>query len=326
MKRALCIVLILVLALSFAGCSKIKKIIDVLNETDAPAATLVPETEAPADTSKPTSAPEATAEPTDAPDADFVIIIRENVEYSFDIDSDGIPDKVKIDSSVINEWGEKSYTVTISRGARPENSYAYTVDYCYDFGACVLDCYAGDGRLEILISYAQDSDDWTTCGFRVNDSGTAIDCFDGYFCVSAESMRGFTLEKGFLISGITDIWGTHVIEAYFKVGQYGFDRLSMDYTYYIYSEEYMTVTLLRPLEAVAVNEDGSLGEAVTVPAGEGIIPLRTDNATYVIMKIASTGQLIKADVEIHSWDGDGDWGIFISGVKQEEYAEIMYAD
>ncbi|MBO4384685.1 MAG: hypothetical protein J5854_04620 [Clostridia bacterium] len=335
MKKTLCLILAAVLVFSMSACSKIGRILDVLRETEAPESTAAPAatdapsvTETPAVTEDPTPEPTAdpTADPSPAPGS--VIMLEESSVYCLDLDDDGLEDQVTVTCEMINEWNEHSYTVRIIRGADPGNPFEYLVDYCYDFSACILDSYAGDSRVELLISFAQDSDDWTSCGFRVNDEGTAIDMFIGYFCVTEDAMRAYTAEQGFRISTITDIWGTHLIESFYKVGQFGFDRLTLDFTYYTYINggDDTAIVLLRPLEAFAITDEG-IGNAVTIPAGEAIFPVRTDNATYVIMKVASTGRLIRAEVEFHNGGaGLDDWGIFISGVNQNEYAELMYAD
>lgn len=330
MKRIICVILIAILALSATACSKIGKIIDVLFETEAPTVTDVPATEAPTVTEGPgeTDDPNATDIPDiPDPDEDFIMLLDTGVEYDLDLDSDGLDDNLIITSSEVGDWGERGYTVKITLGCNKEHPLEYQINYCDEFYACVLDSYPGDSRAEVLISFMQDSDDWTTVGFRVNDTIPEIDVFEKYFCVSKGAMLDFTAKKGFEAFDSTDVWGTHSVRAYFKVGQFGFDMLSVDYTYYIYDDDDCALTLERSLDAYVLNDDGTKGAAVNVAAGEKILPIRTDNATYVVMKVVSTGQLIIADVEIHSWSaGYDDWGIFISGVNQDEYAEILYAD
>ncbi|MBO4384684.1 MAG: hypothetical protein J5854_04615 [Clostridia bacterium] len=342
MKKFLAILLVIVFVTALTGCSKLIKILDVLNETEAPAEDVTPEPAATA--AAPTDAPEVTLAPseeptgdpneTEAPPADpsFVRILEPGVALGADLDGDGLEDSVMITREAISEWGDYEYVLKILLGADPENTYVYVVEYCYECSACVLDCYPDDGRMEVLISYVHSSNDWTTVAFRVINDGGLIDDFTEYFGVTEEAMRAFTTEDGFEITEQTDVFGTRMLHARMKITYRGFFMVSQDYTYvWDYdadpdTDEYWDITLIAPLEVEIVNDEGIVQGAYTVPVGTRIIPVQTNLDDYVIIKLPD-GRLGRVQLEIRSWEVYGDnFGIFINGRKQDEYAKMFYAD
>ena len=86
----------------------------------------------------------------------------------------------------------------------------------------------------------------------------------------------------------------------------------------------MTLELLRELELELVDENMQpTGEKVTVPAGKSITPFATDLESWVSVKLEdeSIGR-----AEVTTATGEGEWGYYINGVHQDEYAHIPYAD
>lgn len=341
MKKLLAIILIVVLTASMAGCTKLAEILEVINETDAPAGDPTP---APADTSAPstfapsTDAPEITPEPTDEPDmtdepssGTFLRMLENGVPLEVDLDEDGLPDTVLFTGHTIDEYGDLAYELTITLGAKPDAPYKYSVDYCFECNACVIDCYPNDGRKEVLLSYGAASDDWETVAFRVIDNSTSIDDFPEYFGVTRDEMLGFTAEDGFETGSYTDVLGTRLVHARMKITSRGYFMVSHDYSYVLNDEaaeddDYWTILLTAPLDGTIMHEDGVWGANITIPAGTRIRPYRTNLDTYVDVLLPD-GTVVRVNMQIHPWTGDGsEWGVFLNGRNQDEYAEIFYAD
>ena len=308
MKKILCAALALVMALCFCGCDKIDKIIDVLNETAAP-------TEGP--TEAPTEEPAAPA---------FCEKLAFGEDLSYDLDSDGAPETIRIDETP-KEYDEFGYNVTVTCGADPEHKYTYELEYCFEFAAWVIDSYADDNRLELLFSYGQDSDDWTTVGVRVSDDGSEFLEYTEWFGVTEELMSDITAEFGFTVDVSTHLFGTRSLLGTMKLGADGFLLTSDGYHFFIYEDgESQKLTLKRDMDVELVDENGASLGAYTVPAGERILPYATDDATYVIVRL-DDGRLGRAAFEYHDWETyPDDYGYYINGINQDEYADLLYAD
>ncbi|MCR5610945.1 MAG: hypothetical protein K6F68_03835 [Clostridiales bacterium] len=327
MKKLIAILLAAVFILSLTGCSKLGRIIDILRETEAPDYTDVPGTEAPDNTPEPTEAPEVTEEP--VPET-FLVMLEPGVPVAVDLDEDGKTDTVLLTGRAIDEWDDYEFTLTITLGANSGDPYKYVVDYCFECNACIIDCYPDDGRKEVLISSAAASEDWDTVAFRVIDGSTQIDDFHEYFGVTREEMLGFSAVDGFEIRDYTDVLGTRLLHARMKVTSRGYFMVSEDYSYVLDSsapadDEYWTILLTAPLDGTMVKPDGTAGDAFTIPAGTRIRPYKTNLDDYVSVLLPD-GTVVKIRLEIHSWSDYGsDWGIFLNGKNQDEYAEMFYA-
>ncbi len=324
MKRVIPIVLALLFVVTSAGCININVPAKPTEEpTEAPFTEEPTEapTEEPAVTEAPTEEPVVTEPPELTGFADYCTPLDINKSIGLDLDFDGIEDTVFI-KKYDGDYDD-NYDVNITLGKSPSKTHTYTVEDSYDLSAWVVDCDPSDKRLEVLFTFAQDSDDWTSVALRVNKNGSGIDEFHDYVQISGTIKKEFTSEKGFPILKMTDILGTHSIGGYNTVTQYMFEKTSDEYFYYGYPEIY--VELEKKFEVTILNDDGSLGETVTLKKGAKLYPCATDNSTYVIVELED-GRKARIEVEYHSYPYYEDWGIFLNGINQDDLFDILYAD
>lgn len=330
MKRLIPILLVVLLVFSMSGCDKLGQILDIINETDAPTETEAPTepavTEAPVVTEAPTEEP--TEAPTDEPvppSQDLCAELDYRTAYAFDIDFDGLEDSIYIEQNQVDDW-DYEVTIKIQRGCDPDNIYVYVVEYCYEFYAWVVDCYPDDNRLDILTTSVYASDDWTTVCFRVTNDGSMIEDYTDWFCIPADEMASYSQEEGFPILEPSDILGTRNLAGRMKLTERGFFLSSQDYEFIHYSEEYSRLYLKRDMDVELLSEEGIYIGDDTIPAGEYVIPVRTNCDDYIEFRTAD-GRLVRVELSVRSWEAYGDgYGIFINGVKQDEYFDLSYAD
>lgn len=321
MKRVFSLLIIAFLVLSSFGCTASGdspwspfdgSATEAPSVTDAPAAT-----EAPA----PTDEPAVTDEPS-LGTADLCVQVQPGSSAELDIDFDGLADKVELSTETINEYGDIKAEVTVTRGAAPSSPYTYTVNYCYDVCVFVVDCDPADSRMEVLVDFVQDSEDYTLAALRVDPSGAGIDLFEDWYALRIDDKFPFTSEYGFLVERQCDVLGTRFLSACAKVTEEGIVPVT-DFDYFDSNEWYGEMTLKRDMNVRLCDDNGDPGEYVTVPAGSVIMPNSTDCRTYVYMELED-GTLVMANIEVRT--GENEWGIFIDGVSQDEYFDIMYAD
>lgn len=322
MKRIISGILIVLFALVFTACQSPA----APKPADGPAKTEEPAeepTEAPVEepTEEPVEEPteEPVEEPTEEPAvgvADLCIPLELGKEVTVDLDFDGVDDTVLLREERQGEY-DNDYILTITPGSG-SNTIEYPVANAYDCQGWVLDCDAGDGRLEVVIDFVQDSEDYTCKAYRVNAAGSGFDEYEEGYCILIDGEHPFTTEGGFTADRQHDILGTTFLRFSGAVGENGFKALTpMSYNGYPEGLE-----LKRDMEFTVVNEDGSLGEKITVPAGETIAPYETDGESYVDVRMPD-GRIGRAEVKISTGD---EWCIYINGVDQDEYANIPYAD
>ena len=365
MKKYLGIILAIVMLLSVAACTPT---VNPADPTEAPAETdeaIVTEpveepTEAPSEEPAEEPTEEPSEEPTEEPTAvtgiaDYITLLVNNEPFKVDLDFDGIEDTVLYAQSAIDEY--EYYTrITIELGNdNGEDPFLYEVKYSYGVSAWVMDCDPEDSRLDVVVTYCQDSDDWTSAAFRVNGAGTDIDSFVDYCGIMMTENYNYSSEEGFPVIARTDILGTHDVDAYYTVTAEGFKLASPYYTYPMYEDGYMDLELIREMELDLVGEDkghtsiligfgetgqealrylyefGSFvgedmqptGEKVTLAVGNTITPYATDLESWVCVKLED-GRIGRAEVSPAA--GEDEWGYYINGVLQDEYAVIPYAD
>ena len=337
MKRFICAFLIFVFLMGTIGCININIPIGPVRTqepTEAPEKTELP-ADAPTDapSEAPTEAPEETEAPTDEPEitdappaitgiADFCLVLEPEKEIRLDLDFDWKEDIIFIKRSKADEWDDR-FDIEVTLGSDPEKPYTYTVDYCYDFYAWCVDCDPSDSRLEILVSFAQDSDDWTSSALRVAEGGGTFDRFDSYITISSSIDREFTSEGGFFVYDRTEIFGTYTVVNNMTVTKEGFSPVGDEFIYWNYP--ILDIELLKKFEVTLLNDDGSFGKTITLRKGDSIFPYSTDNKTWVIVELLD-GRKAWISVEIHSWPEYDEWGVFLNGVDQNTLANIWYAD
>lgn len=313
MKRFVCIILSLLFALSFAACAK-------KPDEPAPETTAEPTPEA---TEEPT--PEATEEPTPKPTPeptpepvrgikDFCMELDTDSVNKCDIDFDGVDDSVIFRSAVADDAGSKNYEITILtfKGA----THVIELDQVMNLRAWIIDCDPEDGRMEVLICRSEDAYSYTL-GMRLNDGFNGFTGYPSAMGVDTEITQKFTSEGGFPVIDSTLVFGTWDISGFAAITKDGFTVLSDEF---FYSGD-ASFKLKRDITVELVNEDGSIGEEITVKKGEKIAPYSTDNESFVKV-VLPDGRIGRMNVRIV--DTPDAWGIYLNDVRQEYIANISY--
>ena len=311
MKKAITVILAIFLILSLAACA---------NETvNSPEPTGSPsEAPTPEPTDAPTEAPTPTPESSPTPDddqilkggRDFWIALENGVTYYCDIDGDGLVD------SVLFTYSEYDPGVIITRGADPYNPYDYE---CGAYWGCawIIDSDPDDGRLEVLVTNEGQSGDPESAIYRAISGGDEIEkLFTGGVRLNGEDPESFVFssEEGFEVVSWSFVLGSNDLSARVRVGADGIELLSGVWTF-ARPHEY---TLKLELPVTLLNEDGTEGESYTVPVGETISPVYTDDdyeATFVVVRLGD-GRLAKVTIE------RAEYSYTINGIDQFEYADF----
>ena len=335
MKRIFSFAIILVMLLSLAACNGTLNV--VTDPTEAPA-TDAPATEAPATEDPVKVTPEPTEAPTPAPveplTEAYFKELHSDEPLLVDLDCDGADDTVlaELVDKNVNGFREFYLIMTITLAADPEAPFVQEIERCDMFSGFVADFDLEDGRREIVLSFDEESDDFVTYVWRVNESG-GIDTFEAgmmagvaeYFFDGYPEDYPFDPAEGFPCWVRTEILGTFDVEGRFTVTADGIKDISEMYAYPENHNEdlYGSITLIRELTLTKLDENLNEVEEVTLPVGTVIFQMYTDRETMVIVA-TEDGTLYKASVEIV--DNDDEWGIYINGVRQDELGFIPYAD
>ena len=317
MKKAITVILAIFLILSLAACA---------NETvNSPEPTGSPsEAPTPEPTDAPTEAPTPTPESSPTPDEDLIlkggrdfwVALENGVTYYCDIDGDGLVDSVLFSEEASNEY-YRVYYVTITMGADPYNPYEYHTGETTWGCAWIIDSDPDDGRLEVLVTNEGQSGDPESAIYRAISGGDEIEkLFTGGVRLNCEDPESFVFssEEGFEVVSWSFVLGSNDLSARVRVGADGIELLSGVWTF-ARPHEY---TLKLELPVTLLNEDGTEGESYTVPVGETISPVYTDDdyeATFVVVRLGD-GRLAKVTIE------RAEYSYTINGVDQFEYADF----
>lgn len=326
MKRIISCILVLVLSLALCACK---------TSPSAPANTDEPATEPAEQTAEPTAEAEApTDEPSEAPTDepangadDFYALLEKDVPFTCDLDFDGADDEILVTEQATDEYGDFASTVKITRGGSKAEPYEFKVDYSYGVNVWVMDCDPEDSRLNIIVSYEQDSSDWTTAALRLNADGSDYDVFEYYCGVALPADYDYDHEQGFPGFESTDLFGTYFMDGYYTVGPDGIVSADNVFMYPVYEDPDIQPELMleRDLDVEIVDSETyePTGESYTVPSGAAIRPFMTDLATYAVVRLED-GRLGR--VSVSPANGEDQYGWFINGIHQDEYGQIPYAD
>ena len=328
MKKAITVILAIFLILSLAACAN--ETVNSPEPTGSPSEAPTPEpTDAPteAPTPTPTATIAVTEEPTATPESsptpnddqilkggrDFWIALENGVTYYCDIDGDGLVD------SVLFTYSEYDPGVIITRGADPYNPYDYE---CGAYWGCawIIDSDPDDGRLEVLITHdGESSCDSESDVLRAESGSDEIERIRiwGGVKLGGEDPASFVFssEEGFEIYVGTNVFGDNCLYARVRVSENGVEYLNEEYPF-SNPHEY---TLKLELPVTLLNENGTEGESYTVPVGETITPVYTDDdyaVTYAVVRLGD-GRLAKIEIEMEQNL------YYINGIHQMEYADFI---
>ena len=317
MKKAITVILAIFLILSLAACAN--ETVNSPEPTGSPseAPTLEP-------TDAPTEVPTPTPESSPTPDEDLIlkggrdfwVALENGVTYYCDIDGDGLVDSVLFSEEASNEY-YRVYYVTITMGADPYNPYEYHTGETTWGCAWIIDSDPDDGRLEVLVTNEGQSGDPESAIYRAISGGDEIEkLFTGGVRLNGEDPESFVFssEEGFEVVSWSFVLGSNDLSARVRVGADGIELLSGVWTF-ARPHEY---TLKLELPVTLLNEDGTEGESYTVPVGETISPVYTDDdyeATFVVVRLGD-GRLAKVTIE------RAEYSYTINGVDQFEYADF----
>ena len=322
MKRILIAASILLAALMLFGCANGKTPAEA---TPAPTAEAAAPTEAP--TGEPTEAPtaeptpEPTAEPTPTPtpipgEADLCIPLDTKGTTQADIDFDGRPDIFEFFSRAVEGCDAPSYELIVRTAAGAQ--YDLDLSVCDEIYAWIVDCDPTDGRAEVIVTSRYITDDWATCGLRLDPYKSAFKYYDEAFGVSMALEDSFTSEGGLAVLNKTTIWGPRKLSARATLDDDGFRLLTEGWDYI----DNASFILKQKIKVQLVNDDGSLGDTVSVKSGKKLTPLSTDGESWVTVLLpdGSTGRMT---VEIK--EGPDEWGVFLNGKDQDTIAYLPYS-
>ncbi|MBR3298513.1 MAG: hypothetical protein IKI64_04845 [Clostridia bacterium] len=264
-----------------------------------PLPTKAAQKETPAPSEIPTEEPttEPTTEPTEAPTAEpsaaptvapmsidsLPVEVDNNQTINIDIDFDGIMDTIVFEEEKL-EYYESTYKLTVARGAAGAEPFVYEVSYGKAAGLIIMDCDENDSRIDILLSWDSCSDDPASLICRVNEDGSGMFTQEGscYFSIYDTSLKPGEFE----ISVHANVLNADFLGAVATVDASGL-KLVDDFKFSTYEDSYWLEhqSLEREMTVRIVNDDGSLGEEVTVPVGEHIVPVSTDLESYVKLRI-----------------------------------------
>ena len=312
--------IILVMGVLFTGCQP---------ENDPPASG--DPTEAPSDTApaseKPTEEPteEPTVAPTEIPSTEVITSepvqtgeyradrIQAGQTLVCDLDFNGVDDKVSLytDPDISNDF---RYSIRLAITLNGETYSYFIVSEAYELDAAVIDCDPTDNRLEVVVSYTCESEDYSTDAFRVNADGTIEKFFSG-----ARTLRG-DLETWFVegkLKGFiwTQIFCVQSLFAEYTITENGFEQVSETLTY---SDDRNYINVINDMPISIINADGTTTDA-TLEAGQTIRAIETDGKTYVRI-VTSDGD--EAFVYI-SFTEDS-YFPYIGDKEQHYYLEIIY--
>lgn len=262
--------------------------------------------------------------PTPVPDGDFFCEILPNVPSSIDVDGDGREDTVLIASlGEGNSW--EGFEVTVTRAADPAHPLSYITQTGGDGVAMAADCDPNDNRVEIILCFDVESNDYVTCAFRVNEAGDGLEHYEAWF----DSSYGnyfyepgdyvFDHTRGLPMTKRSEILGTNYNVGRFTVTKDGIEDITEEYYYWDWKNpDHPSCVLLRDMEVTLEN-----GETRTLHKGETFRPYSTDHESWAKVKLedGSIGR-----VEITFGNQEYKYPVFINGIIQDEYTEIDYAD
>ena len=273
--------------------------------------------------------PDGTEETTEQPSAvtgiaDYCVSLKPNEPVMVDIDFDGVEDRVLFKQEPASEWGDYYYyTIIVNLGGDEANEIKYG-DECVRIEGCawIVDCDTTDSRLDILISSADPGGDWSSAACKLNDERTGFNTVTDWVCIYISDDQPFSTENGFCATRQSNVLGTRELRANMTVTKDGFAALT-PYYYENPNDAYSPYTLLRDMKVFIVGNNGVTDEEFIIKAGETIAPFCTDLNSYVDVSFAD-GRTGRVALECHNYDDD--YGIYLNGVNQDEYAEIFYAD
>ena len=284
---------------------------EVPGATDAPYATEVPFA---------TDAPYVTEAPAEAP---FCMRIPLDTECRLDMDADGVPETIYIDTLEADEYYGYYYTITIESGATGAVVLDRTIDYeSYDAYAMAIDNATGDGRRALLFCHWFDSEDASTYVIRPQNGGYSFDLTWGYFYEPSPAEDCFL--NGHLLFCIrTDVLGTHDVYTETVLTDSGFESIDGIYYYPVYEyyggTDYNYVSVIADLPVTIIDEATGEGYGRTLSPGASVRPVCTDNATFAYVQL-STGEYAEIFFD------DFTYIPYINGRPQDYYLDVLYCD
>ena len=275
-----------------------------------------------ASSDSPAGSEEATEQPSASTGiADYCVSLKPNEPVMVDIDFDGVEDRVLFKQESVSEW-DYDYTLIINLSGDEANELKYSFENQSDGSAWIVDCDTTDSRLDILINSADPGGDWSSAACKLNDERTGFNTVTDWVCIYISDDQPFSTENGFCATRQSNVLGTRELRANMTVTKDGFAALT-PYYYENPNDAYSPYTLLRDMKVFIVGNNGVTDEEFIIKAGETIAPFCTDLNSYVDVSFADgrTGR-----VALECRNTDDDYGIYLNGVNQDEYAEIFYAD
>ena len=343
MKKVLFFATALLMLLSLAACRAPEGFLDEPTEPPRPTEPIAPvqptEPPAPTEPPTPTEPPVPTPEPHDLTDlvtgvVDYCQELELGNTYHFDLDGNGNCDLVYYGTydDEASYWNGCS-CLRITLDTFPNDPYVFIVSWDAESARVwAIDSDPEDGVVELLCSDSID-EGLSSCilipqgmsnGFR------AVNAHGGF--IDAE--HPFSSEEGFAVAFWTQLFGTNFLEGRMKFSWYEDenDYVVRSCEYYTYGEFMFedSYELKLAITGNLVNEDGSVGEEITLGVGDKVLPYATDNESFIDLK-TEDGRIVRFSVEIAGWASDPDdpdfvidtW--YIAGYPQDTVADMRYS-
>ena len=261
-------------------------------------------------------------------------IIRQ-AEVDMDLDGDGTPERVSWDLTYPDEYEEGfRLTVTMANGAQAVYEPEFDL-YIQGVYAADLD---GDGRVELLISGDEASDDYLTYSLRLVNGMLEPMLFadanrgenhGGYYKNGYGMVTGLDGNR-LTLCGSQDVLGTWFAQRVYTLADTGIYEFADDGEWVrdmegidledpeLWANDYPTLTVIRDLPCADAN-----GNAARLPAGTQLLITGSDKQTFArfVTRDGQTGTL-----EI-SPDFDRGWGMLVNGENEESWFRMIpYAD
>lgn len=324
MKKLFSAALALIMLFSLAACGKTK-------DHEANAKPTEPAASEASEPSKATDAP-ATQAPDDTPvyltgGVDYCEELKLGNTYYYDLDGDELGDTVEYRNDIKASPFFGSPYLRVTFGAYPDYPAIWIApEFCTIW---VIDSDPEDGSLEILETDDGDSDDPASCLLVTSRNGNGFTEVSGPG-VRIDAEHPFSSRDGFPIVTWTQLMGTSMISGKMRTAYHWdtgwvFERVG---DAYYYNDYYSVVkyTLKNPLDVYAINEDGTVGDKLTLAPGETVSPYSTDNESFIVLRLAD-GSLVRTGVEKRGWSESSNilfpWTI--GGVWQDMLMDLHYS-
>ena len=310
MKRTVCGILALALALSLAGC------VFFTDPNEEPEVTSTEQAVFLTPSPEPTEAPVTGIK-------DFFTVIEVGSSIDLDIDFNGKDETISVFEDAEEHEDVLLTMVKVSSRSGSAEALGFVSE---ETQVIVVDFDETDSTLDLLACGQNSVGDMFTYCMRKVEGESGYSNLFGKFGFSLPADYEFHSEDGLPVFTNTDLLGTYKLTGSCTIVEGDFVPVGgMLYYPDIEDPENAPQLLLeKDLDLMLVYPGSGIpmGENLTIPAGETVYPYSTDLDSFVIVRLAD-GRYGMAELSIET-DAENTY-YFINGVNQDEYGQIPYA-